>query len=90
MAPNHSRANAPPIQMMIIVSMDKLQLTGRNLGRVFNSRRGCVRAMQLRCFETKLPNLLLKTRPKQLLASLPLDIALSVVRSFGASTEICH
>jgi len=22
--------------------MDKLQLTGRNLGRVFNSRSGCV------------------------------------------------
>jgi hypothetical protein len=36
----------------------------------------CVRAMQLSCFETKLPNLMLKTRPKQLLGSLPLDIAL--------------
>jgi hypothetical protein len=32
--------------------------------------------MQLSCFETKLTNLMLKTRPKQLLGSLPLDIAL--------------
>jgi hypothetical protein len=32
--------------------------------------------MQLSCFETKLPNLMLKTLPKQLLGSLPLDIAL--------------
>jgi hypothetical protein len=32
--------------------------------------------MQLSCFETKLPNLMLKTQPKQLLGSLPLDIAL--------------
>jgi hypothetical protein len=36
----------------------------------------CVCAMQLSCFETKLPNLMLKTRPKQLLGLLPLDIAL--------------
>jgi hypothetical protein len=56
--------------------MDKLQLTGRNLGRVFNSRSGCVHVMQLHCFETKLPNLMLKTQPRQLLGSLPLDIAL--------------
>ncbi len=32
--------------------------------------------MQLHCSDTKLPNLMLKTRPKQLLGSLPLDIAL--------------
>ncbi len=31
---------------------------------------------RLSCFETKLPNLTLKTRPKQLLGSLPLDIVL--------------
>ncbi len=52
--------------------MDKLQLTGR-----FQLQKWlCVRAMQLSCFETKLPNLMLKTRPKPLLGSLPLDIAL--------------
>jgi hypothetical protein len=56
--------------------MDKLQLTGQNLGRVFNSRSACMRAMQLLYFETKQPNLLLKTRPKLLLGSLPLDIML--------------
>jgi hypothetical protein len=32
--------------------------------------------MQLNCFETKLTNLKLKTRAKQLLGSLPLDTAL--------------
>jgi hypothetical protein len=60
--------------------MDKLQLTGRNLGRVFNSRSGCLCAMQLCCFGTKLPNLMLKTWPKQLLGYLPLDIALPFCR----------
>ncbi len=57
--------------------MDELQLKGQHLGRVFNSRSGCVRAMQLPCLETKWPNLKLKTRPKQLVGSLPLDIAFS-------------
>jgi hypothetical protein len=33
--------------------------------------------VQLHCFETKLPNLMFKTQPKQLLGSLPLDIVLS-------------
>jgi len=32
--------------------------------------------MQLVCSETKLPNLMLKTRARQLLGSLPLDIVL--------------
>jgi hypothetical protein len=56
--------------------MDKLQLSGRNLGRVFNSRSGCLCAIQLNWFETKLPGLKMKTRPKQLLGSLPSDIML--------------
>ncbi len=59
--------------------MDKLQplwLTGRNLTRVFNFRGGCVHAMPLYFFETKLLNLKLKTRPKQLLVSLPFDTVL--------------
>jgi hypothetical protein len=56
--------------------MDKRQLTGLNLGCVFNSRGGCVGAMHLCCFETKLPNLMLKIRPKQFFGSLPLDITL--------------
>ncbi len=59
--------------------MDKLNLTGRNLGRVFEFRRGYLHAIQLYYFETKLPNLKLKTRPKQLLGSLQVDIALPAV-----------
>jgi hypothetical protein len=47
-----------------------------DLGRVFNSRCGCVCATQLHCFETKLPNVMLKTRPKQLLGYLRLNITL--------------
>jgi hypothetical protein len=50
--------------------MDKLYLTGQDLGRAFNSRSGCVNAMQLNGFETKRPNLKLKIRTKQLLHSL--------------------
>jgi hypothetical protein len=56
--------------------MDKLQLTGQNLGRVFNFRNVRVHAVHLLCYGVKLPNLKLKTRPKQLLGSLPLDIML--------------
>jgi len=54
--------------------MDKLKLTGRTLGQVFNSRSGC-----MSCHELTAPvrsNLELKTPPKKLLGSLPLDIAL--------------
>jgi len=56
--------------------MDKLNLTGRNLGRVFNSRLGhaCI-CHAIACI-TRRPNLKLKTRPKQFLGSLPLAFAL--------------
>ncbi len=56
--------------------MDKLQLTGRNLGRVFNLRSGHLHAAHLWCYQVKLPNLKLKIWPKQLLGSLPIDFAL--------------
>jgi len=46
---------------------DKLQLTGQNLGRAFNSRSGCLRAVQFSSFDAKLANLELKTQPQQLL-----------------------
>jgi hypothetical protein len=52
--------------------MDKLQLTGRNLGLVFNYRM-CV--MQLFCYKAKQPNLKLKTWQKQLVASILLAFA---------------
>ncbi len=54
-------------------TMDELQLTGQDL---FNSRGGNVYAVHSRGYLSKLPNLKLKTRPKQLLGSLPLDIKL--------------
>jgi hypothetical protein len=50
---------------------DRVSETGQNLGLVFNSRCGCVHALQLHRYETKQPNLKLKTRPKQLLDLLP-------------------
>ncbi len=46
--------------------MRKLQLTGQNLSRVFNSRSVHMHSLQLICFETKLLNLQLKTWPKRL------------------------
>jgi hypothetical protein len=55
---------------------DKLQLTGQNLGRVFNFRFDHLRAEHFWCCQVKLPNLNSKTQPKQLLGSLPLVIAL--------------
>jgi hypothetical protein len=62
--------------------MEKLQL---NLVRVFNSRSGRVHALQLHFSQTEQPNLKLKTRPKQLLGSLPLVIALP-----GLSCQVQH
>ena len=57
-------------------SMDKLQLTGRALGRVFNFRSGCMHTMHLLPRVAVQPNLELRSRPKQLLGSLLLVIAL--------------
>jgi len=59
--------------------MDKLQLTGQTLGRVFNSRSGCEYSSNSSAIITKLPNLLLKTWPKQLLGHLPLAFVLPVL-----------
>ena len=59
------------------LAMDKLLLTGRALGRVFNFRSGCcMHTMDLLPGVAIQPNLELKTLPKQLLGSLPLVIAL--------------
>jgi len=58
-------------------SMDKLQLTGQYLGRVFNLRYSHLYAEHLGYYQVKLLNLKLKTRPKQLLGSLPLVITWS-------------
>jgi hypothetical protein len=63
---------------MKFFTMDILQLTGQNLGRVFKFRFGHLHAELFWCYQVKLPNLKLKTRPKQLLGSLPLVIALTV------------
>ncbi len=43
-------AVAPFIRPKIV---GKLSLTGRNLGRVFNFRIGCINAMHCGCFEAK-------------------------------------
>jgi hypothetical protein len=56
--------------------MDKLQLTGQNLGRVFNFRFGHLHAEHFWCNQVKLPFLKLKTRPKHFLGYLRLVIAL--------------
>jgi len=56
--------------------MDKLQLTGQNLGWVFIFRSGHLHAAKFLLLWTKLLNLQLKTRPKLLLGSLPLVITL--------------
>jgi hypothetical protein len=56
--------------------MDKLQLTGQNLYRFFNFKFGHLHVEHFWCYQVKLPNLKLRTQPKQLLGSLPLVIAL--------------
>ncbi len=56
--------------------MDIFKLTGQNLGQVFNSRLGRACICRGIAYITKRPNLKLKTRPKQLLGSLPLAFTL--------------
>ncbi len=56
--------------------MDKLKLTVRNLGWVFHCILGRTYIGHAIVHITKQPNLKLKTRPKQLLGSLPLAFAL--------------
>jgi len=51
--------------MTILTTMDKLQLTGQNLGWGFNFRSGHVHALYICCFEVKLHSLKLKERLKQ-------------------------
>ncbi len=62
--------------MVLYNIMDKLWLLGLNLGRVFSSRSGCMRAMHLLNSGTSLPNLGLKTRTKQFIGSLLLAFLL--------------
>ncbi len=63
-------------KMMSPGGMDKLKLTGRNLGRVSNYRLGHACIDHAIVHITKQPSLKLKTRPKQLLGSLLLAFAL--------------
>ncbi len=63
--------------------MDKLQLTGQNLGRVFNSRSDCMSAMHLFFYEAKQLYLKLKTQPKQLLGYFPLAFGLPGLTILG-------
>jgi len=55
--------------------MDKLKLTGQNLGRVFHCRLGRACIGHEIVHITKQPNLKLKTQPKQLLGYLQLAFA---------------
>jgi hypothetical protein len=59
--------------------MDKLKLTGLNLGRVFNSRLGRACIGHAIVHITKQPNLKLKTWPKQLLGYLLLAFVLPAI-----------
>jgi hypothetical protein len=71
-------------------TMDKLKLTGRALGRVFNFRSGCcMHTMHLLPSVAIQPNLELKTLPKQLLGSLPLVIALPG-QTLNSNEKVAH
>ncbi len=65
--------------------MDKRKLTGRNLGRVYNSRLGLVCICLATAYITKRPNFKfqLKVRlfcwPKQLLGFLPMAFAFPII-----------
>ncbi len=79
-----SSAFALPIVMLYallvlglaLLSLDNHKLTGWNLSSVFNSRHGRAFAPHTSFATEKLPNLKMKTRPKQFLSSLLLAFAL--------------
>ncbi len=75
---DHVKQQKPSVRYI----MDKLKLTGQNLGRVLHCRlsRTCIGHAIVHI--TKQPNLKLKTRPKQLLGSLPLAFALPGYREY--------
>jgi len=62
------------IQQIKMTLFDQPQLTGLS----FHSISGWARVMSLSCCEAKLPNLKLKTFPKHILGSLPLQIVFLV------------
>ncbi len=70
-------------QKIFTFTMDKLYLTGWALGRVFNFRSGFMHTMHLLPSVAIWPNLELKTRPKQLLGSFPIVIALPAFIHFN-------
>jgi hypothetical protein len=61
----------------------------QNLGQVFNVRSGHLHAAHLWCYQVKLLNLKLKTQPKKLLGSLPLDIALPALILSKQARQTC-
>jgi hypothetical protein len=67
--------------------MDKLKITGQNLGQVFHCRIGFTCTGHAIIHITKQPNLKLKTWPKQLLGSLPLAFALPTPIYFDALSK---
>ncbi len=58
--------------------MDKLKLTGLNLGLVFGYRCGRVSMQISTRTSLKQPNLMLKTQPKPVLGCIPLAFVLPV------------
>jgi hypothetical protein len=66
--------------LMNIADMDKLKITGRDLGRVFNSSLGHACICRAIVCITKQPNLKMKIWPKLLLGSFPLAFALPIVK----------
>ncbi len=60
----------------------KHQLTGQNLGRVFNFRSDWLQDMHLSCGKAKLTTPKLKAQPKQLLDFLQLDNAFPPLKHF--------
>ncbi len=70
--------------------MDKLKLSGQNLGRVFNSRHGRTFATRTYFTVAKLPNLKWKTWPKQLLGLLPLALCSQIGANFHFHTFLTY
>jgi hypothetical protein len=78
LSPNSPSEDRLRGKTVFTLAMGKLQLSGQNLGRVFNSRLGRACMYCATAYITKQPNLKLKTWHKQLIGSLLLAFKLTV------------
>ena len=74
-------------QLTTVCASTNFSLQDQNLGWVFNSRTDCMCYVRLCCYETKSPNLKLKSQPRKPLGYLPLTLRLPGLWHFSWNSQ---